>query len=138
MRETSGRRVMRIMEGQGVDGHVDDESSPKRNAFVRVFENVSLFSLLSSLLSCLVLSWSWSWSWSWSCLVLWCVCGRVLCVQRTPRSLPQERWSGTPSSDIANDRRNRERVVLDLFSNFKRVRSKGFFGEPLGSSDNIT
>ena len=57
---------MRIMEGQGVDGHVDDESSPKRNAFVRVFDNVSLFSLLSSLfsslfslgrvLSCLVLS----------------------------------------------------------------------------------
>ena len=53
MRETSGRRVMRIMEGQGVDGHVDDESSPKRNAFVRVFENVSLFSLLFSLLSLL-------------------------------------------------------------------------------------
>ena len=25
-RETSGRRVMRIMEGQGVDGHVGDES----------------------------------------------------------------------------------------------------------------
>ena len=58
MSGTSGRRVMRIMEGQGVDGHVDDESSPKRNAFVRVFENVSLFSLLFSLLSlsCLVLS----------------------------------------------------------------------------------
>ena len=72
-RETSGRRVMRIMEGQGVDGHVGDESSPKRNAFVSVFEYVSLslsslfsslFSLLSlSVLSCLVLS----------CLVV-CVC----------------------------------------------------------------
>ena len=49
---------MRIMEGQGVDGHVGDESSPKRNAFVRVFESVSLFSLLLSLFvgSCLVLS----------------------------------------------------------------------------------
>ena len=53
-RETSGRRVMRIMEGQGVDGHVGDESSPKRNAFVRVFENVSLS--LSSLFSLLFLS----------------------------------------------------------------------------------
>ena len=27
-RATSGRRVMCIMEGQGVDGHVGDESSP--------------------------------------------------------------------------------------------------------------
>ena len=31
-----------------------------------------------------------------------------------------------------NDSRNRERAVLDLFSNFQWVRSKGFFGEPLG------
>ena len=53
---------MRIMEGQGVDGHVGDESSPKRNAFVRVFEYVSLSSLFS-FLSCLVLS----------CLVLSCL-----------------------------------------------------------------
>ena len=113
-----------------MDGHVDDESFPKRNAFVRVFENVSLSSLFSSLfslcrvLSCLVLS----------CLVLSCLvlsCGVCVCacvgVQHTPRSLPQERWSGTPLSDIANDRRNRERVVLDLFSNFKCVRYKGYF-----------
>ena len=82
MRETSGRRVMRIMEGQGVDGHVGDESSSKRNAFVRVFENVSLFSLLFSLLSLsgLVLS----------CLVVW-VCVLVCAcvgVQHTPRSFP--------------------------------------------------
>ena len=60
---------MRIMEGQGVDGHVGEESSPKRNAFVRVFENVSLLSsLFSSLFSlCRVLS----------CLVLSCL---VVCV----------------------------------------------------------
>ena len=38
---------MCVMEGQGVDGHVGDESSPKRNAFVSVFVYVSLFSLLS-------------------------------------------------------------------------------------------
>ena len=62
------------MEGQGVDGHVGDEPSPKRNAFIRVFENVSLPSLFSLLfvgsclvLSCLVLS----------CLVLSCL---VVCV----------------------------------------------------------
>ena len=36
------------MEGQGVDGHVGDESSPYRNTFVSVFEYVSLF--FSSLL----------------------------------------------------------------------------------------
>ena len=65
---------MRIMEGQGVDGHVGD-TSPKRNAFVRVFENVSLFSLLSLsglVLSCPLLS----------CLVLSCLVGSclVLCV----------------------------------------------------------
>ena len=112
MRETSGRRVMRIMEGQGVDGHVDDESSPKRNAFVRVFENVSL-SLLSSLLSslfvgsclvlsCLVLSCpvlscpvlscpvlscpvlSCLVCLVLSCLVLWCVCARVLACSTLP------------------------------------------------------
>ena len=60
-REISGRRVMRIMEGQGVEGHVGDESSPKRNAFVRVFENVSLSSLFSSLFF-LSLSFSFSFS----------------------------------------------------------------------------
>ena len=57
-RETSGRRVMRIMEGQGVD-----------DTWVtcRVFEYVSL-SLLSSLLSSLSLSLLLS-----LCLVLSCL-----------------------------------------------------------------
>ena len=45
---------MCFMEGHGVDGHVGDESSPYRNAFVSVFESLSLS--LSSLLSCLLLS----------------------------------------------------------------------------------
>ena len=119
---------MRIMEGQGVDGHVGDESSSKRNAFVRVFENVSLFSSLLSFLfvgSCLVLS----------CLVLWCVCvcwcARVLACSTLPtvslRSFPQESRSTTTLSGTAKDRRNRERVVLDLFSYFKCVRYKGYF-----------
>ena len=112
---------MRIMEGQGVDGHVGD-TSPKRNAFVRVFENVSLFSLLSLsglVLSCPLLS----------CLVV-CVCVLVCAcvgVQHTPRSFPQENWSTTALSGTANDRRNRERFVLDLFSNFTCVRYKGYF-----------
>ena len=35
-------------------------------------------------------------------------------------------------SGKANDWRTRESVVLDLLSNFKLVRSTGFFGEPLG------
>ena len=98
-------------------------------------------------LSCLVLS----------CLVLSCLavcvrcCARVLacvcwlarvlacvCVgaQHTPRSFPQERWSTTALSGTANDRRNREHVVLDLFSNFKCVRYKGFFWWTSGSRDN--
>ena len=34
---------------------------------------------------------------------------------------PQENWSLTASSGKANDQRNRERVVLDLFSNFEEV-----------------
>ena len=56
--------VMCFMEGQGVDGHVGDESSPYRNTFVSVFEYVSLSPLsFSSPLSCLVLS----------CLVLSCL-----------------------------------------------------------------
>ena len=122
---------MRIMEGQGVDGHVGDESSSKRNAFVRVFENVSLFSLLFSLLSlsglvlsCLVLS----------CLVVCvcvCWCARVLACSTLPavslRSFPQESRSTTALSGTANDRRNRERVALDRFSNMKFVRSSGYF-----------
>ena len=40
-----GEREMCFMEGQGVDGHVGDESSPYRNTFVSVFEYVSLFRL---------------------------------------------------------------------------------------------
>ena len=44
-----GERVMCFMEGQGVDGHVGDESSPYRNTFVSVFEYVSLLSSLLSL-----------------------------------------------------------------------------------------
>ena len=173
---------MRIMEGQGVDGHVGEES-PKRNAFVRVFENLSLsllsslfsllsslfsllsslsslFSLLSSLfsllslscrvvscrvvscrvLSCLVLSCLVLSCLVLSCLVLSClvvcvcvcvgvrVCWRV-CVgaQHTLRIFPQECWSTTALSGTENDRRNREHVVLDLFSNFQCERYKGFF-----------
>ena len=77
---------MCIVEGESVDGHVGDESSPKRNACVNVFEYLSLFSLLlfCRVLSCLVL---------W-CGVVWCVCvgGRVG-VQHTLRSFPQESCS---------------------------------------------
>ena len=124
---------MRIMEGQGVDGHVGD--TPRRNEFARVCENVSFFSLLFSLcrvLSCLVLSCLVLSCLVLSCLVLsclvvcvcWCVC---VGVQDTHRSFPQESWSTTALSGTANDRRNRERVVLDLFSNFKCVRYKGYF-----------
>ena len=57
------------------------------------------------------------------CCVLCCVvagvelCWVVLCCV----------WSSTASSGKANDRRNRGHVVLDLFSNLKWVRSKGFF-----------
>ena len=48
----------------------------------------------------------------------------------------QDNWCLTASSEKANERRNREHVVLDLFSNLKCVRSKGFFGKPLGPSEN--
>ena len=37
----------------------------------------------------------------------------------------------TSTSGKANDGRNREHVVLDLFSNLKCVKFKGFYGEPL-------
>ena len=40
---------------------------------------------------------------------------------------PQDNWSSTGSSGKANDWRNRARVVLDLFSNLKFVRSSGYF-----------
>ena len=83
-------RVMCLIEGQGVDGHVGDKSSAKRNAFVSVFEYVSrslssLLSLLSLVLSCLLLSYdvmscifsfifpSLSFSVSVSCCMCWCV-----------------------------------------------------------------
>ena len=76
------------MEGQGVDGHVGDESSPYRNTFVSVFEYVSLFSLLfslflfSSLLSCLVL-----WCGVVSCgVVCVCVCVGVCVCWRAAHS----------------------------------------------------
>ena len=118
---------MCFMEGQGVDGLVGDESSPKRNAFARVFENVSLslsslFSLSSPSLFCRVLS----------CLVV-CVCvccARVLaCVcwrAAHSHSFLQESWSSTALSGTANDRRNREHVVLDLLSDFKMCKIQGF------------
>ena len=41
-------------------------------------------------------------------------------------------WSLTASSGKAIGCRNREQVVLDMFSNFKWVRSMGFFGELVG------
>ena len=51
----------------------------------------------------------------------------VLCVLiPSPVSL-KIKWSSTASSGKANDWRTRERVVLDLFSNFEWVRTKGFF-----------
>ena len=110
---------MRVVEGRGVGGHVGGGSSPERSAFVRVFENVSLSSLFSLLFSLLSLS-----GLVLFCLVLWCVCWCArafpcVCVgvQHTPRSFPQESWSTTALSGTANDRRNREHVVLDLFSN---------------------
>ena len=43
------------------------------------------------------------------------------------RSVPQDNWSSTASSGKANDWRNRARVVLNLFSNLKIVRSSGYF-----------
>ena len=42
-----------------------------------------------------------------------------------------DNWSLTASSSTVNDWRNREHVVLNLFSNWGCVKSKGFFGEPL-------
>ena len=54
------------------------------------------------------------------------------------RSVPQESWSLTASSGKANEQRNPEHVVLDLFSNFKKwVGSKGFFWWTSGASDNL-
>ena len=47
------------------------------------------------------------------------------------QSFPQDCCNWTAFSGKANEWRNREHVVLDLFSNFKCTRSKGFFGEPL-------
>ena len=42
-------------------------------------------------------------------------------------SVFQESWSRTASSGKANDSSNREYVVLDLFSNWKRCKIQGFF-----------
>ena len=121
---------MRIMEGQGVDGHVGGKSSPKRNAFVRVFEHVSLSSLFSlcRVLSCLVVC------------VLVCACVGVCVCWRAAHSpkFPSGELELNSLSGTANDRRNREHVVLDRFSNIKCVRYKGFFGEPPGPSEKST
>ena len=38
----------------------------------------------------------------------------------------QDNWSLTASSDKANSWRNREHVVLDLFSNLKNGKIQGF------------
>ena len=43
------------------------------------------------------------------------------------RSFFQEIWSLIALSHKANDQRNRERVVVDLFSKFEWVRSSGYF-----------
>ena len=64
------------------------------------------------------------------CAVL-CYCVLWVCVvyvwrKHTPRIFSQEIWSATALSSFANDWRTRERVVLDLVSNFKCVRYKGF------------
>ena len=54
------------------------------------------------------------------------------------RSVPQESWSLTASSGKANEQRNPEHVVLDLFSNFtKWVGSKGFFWWTSGVSETL-
>ena len=42
------------------------------------------------------------------------------------RSVPQESWNSTASSDKANDWRNRGHVVLDLFSNVKMLKIQEF------------
>ena len=42
------------------------------------------------------------------------------------------------SPKSAETERNRQRVALDQFSNFNFVRSKGFYGGPLGPSDDHT
>ena len=51
---------------------------------------------------------------------------------------PRDCWNLTALSGTTNDWRNRQRVVLDLFLNWKWVRSMGFFGGPLGPSDDPT
>ena len=56
----------------------------------------------------------------------------LLIPARTSLKIAETALSGKP-----NDWRNREHVVLDPFSNWKCIRSKGFFGE-LGSSDNAS
>ena len=58
------------------------------------------------------------------CVVLCCCVFEWLCVVSL-----KMKWSSTASSGKANDWRNRARVVLDLFSNFKWVTSSVSFGE---------
>ena len=63
-----------------------------------------------------------------------CVCVCVcVCVSFSLflRCVPQDCWSSTALSGTANVWRNRQRVALDLISNWKWWRSTGFFGEPL-------
>ena len=54
------------------------------------------------------------------------------------RSVLLDCWNWTALSGTANDWRNRGHVALDLFSNRTWVRSIGFFGGPLGPSDDPT
>ena len=89
--------------------------------------------------------WWWWWWWVGGCcvcrsldsnLMWWWVGGwvGVVFVVRysnltadSLRGVHQDKWSSTASSGKANDWRTREHVVLDLFSNWKCVRSKRFF-----------
>ena len=75
----------------------------------------------------------------WSCGCVVCVEGRGgrewwwwwwvggCCVCRSLRGVLQDSWNWTALSGKANDWRNRARVVPDLFSNLKFVRSSGYF-----------
>ena len=66
--------------------------------------------------------------------------GWVLCFSRLTPSAVSLSMNGAQQlhQETRMIRGNRERTVFDLFSILKCVRSKGFFGEPLGSSENLT
>ena len=66
--------------------------------------------------------------------------GWVLCFSRLTPSAVSLSMNGAQQlhQETRMIRGNRERAVFDLFSILKCVRSKGFFGEPLGSSENLT